>query len=42
MRWKTYSRIAKEIEAGDDHLEAVFLLGAQRILAGAERQERMR
>jgi hypothetical protein len=39
MRWRTYSRIAKEIEAGGDHLEAVFLAGAQRILARAERHE---
>ena len=32
MRWKTYSRIAQQIEAGQERLDAVFIIGAQRLL----------
>ncbi len=39
MRWKTYSRIANQIEAGQEHLDQVFILGAQRILARLERPD---
>ncbi len=39
MRWKTYSRIANQIEAGQQHLDQVFVLGAQRILARLERPD---
>jgi hypothetical protein len=37
MRWKTYSRIAAQIEAGEEHLDEVFILGAQRIVGRLER-----
>jgi hypothetical protein len=39
MRWKTYSRIARQIEAGQERLEVVFTTGAQRILARLDRLE---
>jgi hypothetical protein len=39
MRWKTYSRIAQQIEAGQEQLDMVFATGAQRILARSERAE---
>jgi hypothetical protein len=32
MRWRTYSRIALQIRAGEDHLDQVFMVGAQRFL----------
>jgi hypothetical protein len=34
MRWKTYSQIAQQIEAGLEQLDVVFMTGAQRMLAG--------
>ncbi|HZY59220.1 MAG TPA: hypothetical protein VFE56_05625, partial [Candidatus Binataceae bacterium] len=37
MRWKTYSRIASQIEAGEEHLDHVFTVGALRIIARADR-----
>lgn len=40
MRWKSYSRIAKQIEAGQDHLNAVFVAGSERLLVRLERLER--
>lgn len=39
MRWKTYSRIAKQIEEGHDNLDAVFIAGSQRLLARLERSK---
>lgn len=45
MRWKTYSRIAQQIEAAQEQLDVVFATGAQRILAqleGAESRSRRR
>jgi hypothetical protein len=37
MRWKTYSRIVQQIEAGQEQLDVVFMTGARRILARTER-----
>jgi hypothetical protein len=42
MRARTYSRIARQIEAGEEHLDRVWLSGAQRLLARIERSERRR
>ncbi len=42
MRWKTYSRIAKQIEAGQERLDMVFVAGAQRILARIDKSEQRR
>ena len=42
VRWKTYSRIAKQIEAGQERLDVVFVAGAQRILARIDRSEQRR
>jgi hypothetical protein len=42
MRSRTYSRIAGQIEAGEKHLDLVWLSGAQRLLARIERSERRR
>jgi hypothetical protein len=42
MRWKTYNRIAQQIEQGQDRLEVEFLAGAQRILARIERTDQRR
>jgi hypothetical protein len=33
MRWKTYSGIADQIEVGQDRLDHVFTIGAQRFIA---------
>jgi hypothetical protein len=32
MRWPTYSRLALQIRAGEEHLDEVFMVGAQRLL----------
>jgi hypothetical protein len=40
--WRTYSRIARHIEAGEEHLDLVWLSGAQRLLTRIERSERRR
>ena len=40
MRWKTYSRIAQQIEEGQERLDIVFTVGVQHILAGMERSDR--
>lgn len=40
MRWKTYSRIALQIEAGQERLHVVFSAGAVRILARFDRSIR--
>jgi hypothetical protein len=37
MRWKTYSRITQQIEAGKEQLDAAFMTGAQRIFTRLER-----
>ena len=42
MRWRTYSRIALQIRAGEEHLDQVFTLGAQRILARMDRSDQRR
>jgi hypothetical protein len=42
MRWRTYSRIASQIEAGEDHLDHVFAVGAMRIIARADRSRPVR
>src|SRR6516164_4794521 len=39
MRWKTYSRIIQQIEAGQGRLDVVFTSGAQRMLARVEKAE---
>jgi hypothetical protein len=39
MRWKTYSQIVQQIEAGEDRLEVVFTVGTQRLLARLEKME---
>lgn len=39
MRWHTYSRIATQIEAGQERLDAVFFVGARRLLARVDRAE---
>jgi hypothetical protein len=39
MRWKTYSHILEQIEAGQQQLDVVFKAGAQRMLARMERAE---
>lgn len=39
MRRKTYSRIAAQIEAGQEQLEIAFIAGARRILGRLERLE---
>lgn len=40
MRWKTYSRIARHIEEGQERLDVAFTVGAQHILARLERSDR--
>jgi hypothetical protein len=42
MRWRTYSRIAQQIEAGQERLDVVFCAGAQRLLARADRSKQRR
>ena len=42
MRQRTYARIARQIEAGEEHLDRVWLSGAQRLLDRIERSERRR
>jgi hypothetical protein len=37
MRWRTFSRITQRIEAANEQLDAIFMAGAERILARAER-----
>ena len=39
MRWKTYSRVATQILDGQERLETVFTLGAQRILASIDKHD---
>jgi hypothetical protein len=40
MRWNTYSRIAMQIRDGQEHLDLVFVAGAQRLLARIDRSRR--
>ena len=40
MRLKTYSRIAQQIEDGQERLDVAFTVGAQHILARLERSDR--
>jgi hypothetical protein len=40
MRWKTYSRVARHIEEGQERLDVAFAVGAQHILARLERSDR--
>ncbi len=42
MRWGTYSRIAQQIEAGQERLEIAFIVGAQGILGRMARSEERR
>ena len=42
MRWRTYSRIASQIEAGEEHLDHIFTVGAQRFLSRIDRLRRRR
>jgi hypothetical protein len=37
MRWKTYSRLAQQIEAGEERLDVVFVAGAQRFFGRIEK-----
>ncbi len=39
MRQCTYQRVVQQIENGEDHLNAVFVAGAQRLLGRLERSE---
>jgi hypothetical protein len=40
MRQRTYDRVVQQIEAGEEHLDHVFMVGAQRILARVDKLER--
>jgi hypothetical protein len=40
MRWGTYSRIAQQIEVGQERLDTVFMIGAERFLARIGELER--
>ena len=40
MRQRTYDRVVQQIEAGEEHLDHVFMVGAQRILARIDKLER--
>jgi hypothetical protein len=42
MRWKTYSHLVQQIEAGEERLDIVFTIGAQRLLAQIERLDQGR
>ena len=42
MRRRTYDRVVQQIEAGEEHLDHVFTVGAQRILARIDKLERRR
>jgi hypothetical protein len=39
MRWKTYSRISAQIEAGEERLDDVFMAGAHRLLARLDKAD---
>ena len=40
MRQRTYHRVVQQIEAGEEHLDHVFMVGAQRIFARIDKLER--
>ena len=40
MRQRTYDRVVQQIEAGEEHLDHVFMVGAQRIFARIDKLER--
>ena len=42
MRQRTYDRLVRRIEAGEERLDVVFTVGAQRILARIDRSEQRR
>ena len=42
MRWRTYSRLVQKIEEGEERLDIVFTIGAQRLLAQIERLDQGR
>jgi hypothetical protein len=42
MRKRTYDRIVQEIEVGEEHLDQVFTIGAQRILARIDKSRHCR
>jgi hypothetical protein len=42
MRWPTYSRVALQIRAGEEHLDEVFMVGAQRLLGRLGKMENRR
>jgi hypothetical protein len=42
MRWPTYSRLALKIRAGEEHLEEVYMVGAQRLLGRLSNMENRR
>ena len=42
MRWPTYSGVVHQIEAGQIRLDAVFFVGAQRLIDQIDRSERRR
>jgi hypothetical protein len=37
MRHRTYDRVVQQIEAGEDRLNAAFMIGAERFLARVEK-----
>jgi hypothetical protein len=42
MRHRTYDRVVRQIEAGEDRLDAAFTIGAERFLARVERSKQRR
>ena len=42
VRWKTYSRITRQIEAGQKRLNVVFIVGAQRLLGRVKKSQQPR
>jgi hypothetical protein len=42
MRWKTYSRIVGQMEAGQERLDVVFTIGAQQLLGRLEKSQQLR
>ena len=40
MRQRTYDRVVQQIEAGEDRLDHVFMVGMQRLLAEVDKLER--
>ena len=42
MRWPTYSRLALQIRAGEEHLNQVYMLGTLRLLGRLDKMENRR